>query len=119
MRRLICIWLLLCLPLQGFAMQWAPLLAADAVSITHQIEHDEHVQHHHHDDDDSIHYDDSDESVQHVLDHSTSPPAADLVAEPLLGVPAELITLVVPERSSSIPDPSIPGPQRPPAQTLG
>jgi hypothetical protein len=108
----------MCLPLHGFAMQWGALLAGGDTSIAHEIEHDEHVQHHH-EDDGSIHYDDSDESAQHLLDHPASPQPAHMVLPVLPGAPPQLVSTVATEEASYIPDPLLDCPHRPPASTLG
>ena len=72
MRRIVYILLLLlCLPLHGFAMQGGLPLAAGAPTLLHEIEHDQGVQHHH-DEDGSVHYDDSDKSLDHAQEHSCS-----------------------------------------------
>ena len=119
MRRLFCLFLLICLPLHGFAMQWGPLLAGENQTIGHQLEHDEHVPHHHHEEDGSVHYDDSDESEQHLLDHPTSPQPASPVPPFMAGAPEQLVSLVLMEGASGVPDPLLDCPHRPPAFALG
>lgn len=120
MRRLICLLLLVCLPLQSFALQSGALLYARAgdYSISHQVDHAEGVEHHH-DDNGSVHYDDSAESVQHIQDHSWSSQPA------FLSVPYQALP---PQQSGSpvddavarfIPDPFVDSPLRPPASSLG
>lgn len=117
MRHLLCLLLMLCLPLQSFALQWEHVLAGET-TLAHQLEHDGHVAHHHHDDD-SIHYDDSDESSRHVQDHTGSPqPAA--IPLPVHAVLApELVSIVRPAGPTSTPDPLLDCPQRPPSPALG
>lgn len=118
MRRIFCIFLLMCLPLHGFAMQWGGMLAGNNSTIAHELAHDEHVQHHHNDDG-SIHFDDSEESAQHLLDHSASPQPVDLVMPAVAGAPEQLVSIVVVDVASYIPNPFLDGPHRPPALTLG
>ena len=119
MRRLICILLMLCLPLQGFAMHGGALLFGSDEGIAHQVAHIEHIEHHHHDADGSVHYDDSEESAQHTQDHSCSPqfaflaiPYQALAPEPATGAVDATVT-------GFIPDPFLDSPLRPPALTLG
>jgi hypothetical protein len=99
-------------------MQWGTLLAGDGTLIVHELEHDEHVQHHH-DDDGSIHYDDSDESAQHLLDHPASPQPVHLVLPVMPGAPDQLVSTIAIDVTSYIPDPLLDRPHRPPALTLG
>ncbi|WP_175016911.1 hypothetical protein [Massilia sp. YMA4] len=117
MRHLLCLLLMLCLPLQSFAAQWEHVLAGET-TLAHEIAHDEHVQHHH-EDDGSIHYDDSDESAQHVQDHTCAgQPAA--FAVPLQAcTPAQLVSIVHPDGLALTPDPLLDCPHRPPASSLG
>ncbi|QBE62362.1 hypothetical protein [Pseudoduganella lutea] len=117
MRHLLCILLMLCLPLQSFALQWEHVLAGET-TLAHEIEHDEHVPHHH-DDDGDVHYDNSDESAKHVQDHTCSPqPAAiPLASEAVL--PTQLISIVRPDGPAPMPDPLLDCPQRPPSASLG
>lgn len=70
---------------------------------------------HHHDDDGSVHYDDSDESIQHAQDHSA--------CQPNFALPSVTIASLNFVRSTAVP--ALPGnvpsevflerPQRPPA----
>lgn len=71
MRRLICIFLLLLLPLHSFAMQgeWPP--SGNVFDLAHEVDHLEGTSHHHMADG-SVHYDDSGESAQHHAEHSAS-----------------------------------------------
>ena len=50
MRRLLCILLMLCLPLQGFAMQWGFAMQSSDLSLAHEALHEGFVSHHHEDD---------------------------------------------------------------------
>lgn len=117
MRRFVCIFLLLLLPLHSFAMQggWSPL--GNAFDLAHEAEHLEGTSHHHMDDG-SVHYDDSGESAQHHAEHaaschavalpSTGMPQVALIAQPFVrGEVRQYIPERVPEQ-----------PQRPP-QALG
>ncbi|NML63450.1 hypothetical protein HHL21_20620 [Massilia sp. RP-1-19] len=118
MRRLICIALLMCLPLQSFALQVGALLSGGGANMAHQIEHDNHVQHHH-DGDGSVHYDDSDESAQHAQDHTCSPQPADLSVPKLPSAPEQLVSVLKAEFSRFIPDPYLDDPLRPPSPAPG
>jgi hypothetical protein len=122
MRRLFCILLMLCLPLQGFAMQWRAALRPDAAplaqEIMHQVMHDARVSHHH-EGDGTVHVDNSDESTQHVQDHSAPPQPATLIAMAMPVAPPQLVFAVLTELSLFIPDPVPECPHRPPSPTLG
>lgn len=118
MRRLICILLLMCLPLQSFAVQGGSLLFESDSSLAHELAHDERVQHHH-EDDGSVHYDDSNESAQHIQDHSSSPQPAYLPIPKLPAAPEQLVSVAKTEFARFIPEPFLDGPLRPPAPTLG
>ena len=117
MRRLLCLLLLICLPLQSFASQIAGLRALEVAGLAHEIERSEEL--HHHDDDGSTHYDDSDESVTHADEHSTP-------AQLTLLQPADLLFNLspnsladYPDPASHIPDPCLDAPQRPPSFAPG
>lgn len=118
MRRILLICLLICLPLHGFALQWGSFMAADTSTIAHEMEHIENVQHHH-EDDGSIHYDDSDESQQHLLDHPATPQPGHIVLPVLPAAPNQLVSTIAVDVTSYIPDPLLDCPHRPPALTLG
>lgn len=115
MRRIICLLLLVCLPLQGFALPWS--MSTPAAGVLHEIDHDE-GRLHHHDDGGSVHYDDSEESAEHLQDHSSPQPVA-LIAPQLPGVPPEPAMAAVGGDSSFLPDPLPDRLQRPPAPSLG
>ncbi len=117
MRRIFCLLLLICLPLQSFAAQFTAVRLAQT-GTAHQLAHADHVHHHHHDDG-KVHYDESDESVQHSHEPSAS-------AQHLL--PKAALTLLTPvvvsladrvDPPSYIPDPYLDDPQRPPAFAPG
>ena len=99
-------------------MQWGTLLAGSATTIMHEVEHDEHVQHHH-EEDGSIHYDDSDESAQHLLDHPASSQPVHSAMPLMPGAPDQLVSTVALDAVSYIPDPLLDCPHRPPALALG
>lgn len=118
MRRLFCLLLLICLPLQSIAMQGQWLSVGAASDLMHEIAHDEGVLHHHHNGSSNMHFDDSDESVQHVLDHSTTPQTIDPPAPMPAPVFIELISLAHGERSQFLPEPLPDCPHRPPARSF-
>ena len=118
MRRLICILLLMCLPLQSFAFQVGSSAAGTDMSFAHEILHDEKVQHHH-DDDGSVHYDDSAESAQHIQDHSCSQQPVGFWVPKMASPPEQRMSVTVREFSRFIPDPFLDSPLRPPARALG
>lgn len=113
-RRLLCIFLLLLLPLHSLAMQDGSLAAGKAFDIAHEIEHLNATSHHHHDDDGSVHYDDSVESEAHFADHSASQQSASLPSGVMPPLPVESCTVKLFELTCSIPDPFLENPQRPP-----
>ena len=113
MRRLLCIFLLMLLPLHGFAMQGGGLSAGKMFDIAHEVEHLE-VTSHHHDDDGSVHYDDSGESAAHFADHSSCQQSASLPSGAMPSLLMEPCTIKRFELVYSIPDPFLENPQRPP-----
>lgn len=117
MRRFVCIFLLLLLPLHSFAMQggWSPL--GNAFDLSHEAEHLEGASHHHMDDG-SIHYDDSGESAQHHAEHTASGHAVDLPSNAMPRVILLATPLVRGELQQHIPEHIPEQPQRPP-QALG
>ncbi|MGZ8293730.1 MAG: hypothetical protein ACXWVG_11855 [Telluria sp.] len=118
MRRLICILLLLCLPLQSFAMHGGALAFGSDADLVHDAAHDDRIEHHH-DTDGSIHFDDSDESAQHVQDHSHSPHAVDIILAKLPAAPEQLVSVLKAEFSRFIPELFLDSPLRPPSPALG
>jgi hypothetical protein len=88
-RRFLCIFLLLFLPLHGFALQGGWLAAGQTFSPAHENVHQQGRSHHHHpgaDAQDAIHYDESDASAKHALEYcwtSHLAPALPSVAMPL------------------------------------
>jgi hypothetical protein len=116
MQRLLCLLLLICLPLQSFALQGRQLLSAD---IAHELQH-EHGVHHHHDDDGAIYYDTSDESLEHALDHAGSSTSVWSDGPGALCVPLiESVSAGLPEPPRFIPDRWPDCPHRPPSSALG
>lgn len=116
MRRFFQLLLLLCLPLYGFAMQGALPPAAGAA--LHALGNDTRL-HHHHQDDGSVHYDDSDASLDHAQDHSScAQPAVFPIARLMLpsAPPASLLARYV---TRVVPEPFLEGPHRPPACAPG
>jgi hypothetical protein len=116
-RRLFCLLLLICLPLQSFALQIVGVRLA-GTGAAHLLAHAEHVHHHHHDDG-KVHYDESDESIQHSHEPSATvqhllPKAAAALFSPLTVSFADRA-----DPTSYIPDPYLVDPQRPPAFTPG
>lgn len=119
MHRLICILLLICLPLQSFAMQGGLLAAASAgQGMAHSLAHAEEIAHHH-EHDGSVHYDDSAESVQHLQDHSSSSQAAYPTAPFQPAVQAQLAGAAGDHVAFHIPDPFLGSALRPPAPAPG
>ncbi|KRB92357.1 hypothetical protein ASE26_05070 [Duganella sp. Root198D2] len=107
-----------CLPLQGFARHWSEDIQTGDRSFAHGVLHDEHVSHHH-EADGSIHFDASDESVQHVQDHSCSPQPTGLLLPAVAAAPDQLVEIVSARVIAYIPDPMLELPHRPPALALG
>ncbi|WP_124574884.1 hypothetical protein [Herminiimonas sp. KBW02] len=114
MRRLICVFLLMLLPLQSFALQSAPAQVNHGFDIQHEIEH-LHGINHHHSEDGVAHYDDSGESTQHLSDNACAhTPVAlllDFALQLSFAVPLESSL----EMRDYIPHPHLERPQRPPA----
>ena len=119
LRRIVHLLLLLCLPLYGFAMQGGLPPVAEAVSLVHMLEHDRDIHHHHHEDDGTVHYDESDESLDHAHEHcSSSQPVG--FGFPRLVLPAlQPVSEPGPYIAQAVPEPFLDGPHRPPAFALG
>jgi hypothetical protein len=114
-RRLFCILLMICLPLQAFAWQGSlPPLGG----VAHQLDHENDV-HHHHDADGSVHYDHSEESVDHVQDGSSCGQFYNLPVTSVLIAPGPAGATLAVDVPRFIPKPFLDGPHRPPANTLG
>ena len=119
MRRIVHILLLFCLPLYGFAMQGGLPHVVDAVSLIHEVEHDEGIHHHHHEEDGSIHYDESDESLDHAHESSSSSQPVGFGLPPLLLPVEHPVSELGPYIAQTVPAPFLDGPHRPPALSLG
>lgn len=117
MRRFLCIFLMLLLPLQGFAMQGGSLPLEEMFDIAHEIDHLEGASHHH-DEHGSTHYDESGESAKHFAEHSASQVCVALPScvTPLLTIKRSRAAHIAP--GQYMPDPVPERPQRPP-QSLG
>ncbi|MEW6762466.1 MAG: hypothetical protein AB1437_16725 [Pseudomonadota bacterium] len=114
MRRIISIFLLLCLPLYGFAMQGALPQGFGVQPLAHELEHEEGIQHHHHEEDGSIHYDESEESLVHAQEHSSSAQPFSFHV-PSLTLPLERQRLVAAGFTArAVPEPFVDGPRKPP-----
>lgn len=118
MRRLLYILLMFCLPLQGFAMQWGQAIQAEEITLAHEMLHDEHVSHHH-EADGTLHFDSSDESIQHVQDHSCSAQPVGLFLPALAPAPLQLVERITVGDAVFYADAMLELPHRPPAFALG
>ena len=118
LRRIFYILLLLCLPLYGFAMQGSVPPAAGAASLVHELEHEEGI-HHHHEDDGSVHYDESDESLDHAQEHSSPSQPVSFGVVRLAIPPEQAVSEPGPYVAQEVPEPFLDGPHRPPAFALG
>lgn len=100
-------------------MQGSLLPVADAVSLAHELVHEEGIHHHHHADDGSVHYDESDESLDHAHEHSSpSQPVGFGISR--LALPAgQPVSELGPYTAQAVPAPFLDGPHRPPALSLG
>jgi hypothetical protein len=116
--RLICVFLMLFLPLQGFAMQVGSVTPGTIYNLAHELEHSEGVSHHH-EDDGSVHYDDSVESESHLADcsigHHYQP---GLPASLVFALPDDRPVALAEDGPAFIPDPVPQRPQRPPSASL-
>ena len=117
MRRLFCILLLICLPLQSFASQVAGLQSSRVSGMVHEMERLAEL--HHHDGHGSVHYDESDESVAHAGEHAGVVQFS-LLNRSHLDVKVALSSLLdFREPASYVPDSFPDDPQRPPAFAPG
>ncbi len=114
MRKFLCLLLVLLFPLQSFAMQVTSVRLFDLGRVAHEVEHSVGIEHHHHEEAGTIHYDDSDESVQHGLEHSPVSQVVFLAGFPLTLVPGDQVREQPVERAAFIPDPLLENPTRPP-----
>lgn len=117
MRRLFCLLLMMCLPLQSLAAQMTGVRLAGA-GVSHQLDHVNDIHHHHHDDG-QVHYDESDDSIEHS--HESSAMAQHLPLDEA-GLPFHPLNVTLadpPEPLSAVPHPYLDDPQRPPAFAPG
>lgn len=119
LRRFVYLLLLLCLPLYGFAMQGSLAPVAGGATLVHELEHDEGVSHHHHEDDGSIHYDESDASLDHAQEHSSPSQPAGFGLPRLSFPPEQAVSEPASYVARAVPEPFLDGPHRPPAFALG
>lgn len=119
MRRLFCILLLICLPLQSFSMQVGGMQVFAGDSLEHALEHAQEIEHHHHEEDGSVHYDDSQESMEHTQEHAAASAQCLLDTQCLPLEPRRLLTKIAPAFQSTIPNPDLEDPQRPPVFAPG
>lgn len=118
MRRIITIFLLLCLPMYGFAMHGGLSPANGLPSLAHAVEHDEGISHHH-EEDGSVHYDASDESLDHAQEHSCSPQAASISVPTLSFAPGQRLSERAALTTLAVPEPFLDGPRKPPRHAPG
>jgi len=113
-RRYLCIFLLMLLPLHTFAMQGAWLSMGNTLDIAHEIEHAQNTGHHHKADG-SVHYDESDESTQHASDHSCFQQMATLPSDGIVSVNSATSSAIALPVKLGIRDGFPERPQRPPS----
>ncbi|GIZ53294.1 hypothetical protein [Noviherbaspirillum aridicola] len=118
MRKLLCLFLLVLLPMHAFAMQGGWYWSGKAAySIAHEIDHLIGAAHHHDDHHGSgaVHYDDSEASAEHLSDHAAAHGCAAIPPSvtPLIAARATRTTEIQPQHY--IPDPFPQRLQRPPA----
>lgn len=114
MRKFFCLLLVLLLPLQSLAMQVTGVRLFDLGRVAHEVEHSVGIEHHHHEGAGTIHYDDSDESVQHGLEHSPVSQVVFLSSLPLTLVPGDQVREPPVDYTAYFPDPVLENPTRPP-----
>ena len=119
MRRLVHLLLLFCLPLYGFAMQGGLPHAQGPAPLVHVLEHEQGVQHHHHEEDGSVHYDASDESLDHVQECSSHSQPFGFSLPQLTVPPEEAASEPDAYLARTVPEPFLDGPHRPPAFAPG
>lgn len=118
MSRLICIILMVCLPLQAFALQRDMGMGGKMYSLAHEMEHAEGISHHH-EEDGTVHYDDSVESKLHLAESSSVhwPPGLPTIV--VLALPLILSCKALEDPPAFFPDRVPEQPQRPPSSSLG
>lgn len=92
--------------------------AVGAVSLIHELEHDEGT-YHHHEEDGSVHYDESDASLDHAQEHSSPSQPAGLGFPRLTVPPEQSVSEVGAYVAQPPPEPFLDGPHRPPTLALG
>lgn len=118
MRRFLTILLLLLLPLHGFATQIGWATAGHDHTIAHELEHAQGTSHHHQYDG-TIQYDESAESAEHVLEHTSCQLAFTLPSNGIRPLMLTSVLIAKAEAWQYIPDPIPERPQRPPSTSLG
>jgi hypothetical protein len=118
LRRIVRLLLLLCLPLYGFAMPGSLPPVAGAAALAHQLEHNQGV-HHHHEADGSIHYDESDQSLDHAQEHCSPLQPIGFGAARALIHPQQPVLEPGSYLNRFSPAPFLDGPHRPPAPAPG
>jgi hypothetical protein len=118
MRRLLCIFLMVFLPLHSFAMQGGWYSAGSAFDIAHEIDHLAGASHHHDDVHASVHYDDSNASDKHFAEHSAAQPCAALPTIITHSLAIDPFTFAMNDPGHYISDPIPERLQRPP-KSLG
>lgn len=118
MRRLFCLLLLVCLPLQSLASQTAGAWAASLALLTHDTDPAAQL-HHHHEEDGSVHYDNSDESVEHADEHSAAPQLIVLASSVMQFSHVAATLADYPDPASYLPEPCLEDPPRPPSFAPG
>lgn len=99
-------------------MQGGLPAVAGTASIVHEFEHDESA-YHHHEEDGSVHYDESDESIDHAQEHSSPPQPVGFGFPRLVLPPEQALSELGPYVAQAVPEPFLDGPHRPPAFALG
>jgi len=117
-RRLFCLLLLICLPLQSFASHVSSMQPLGLAGMaSHEIDRSDEL--HHHDDGGAIHYDGSEQSVAHADDHSAPVQFSALNRAAILFGLSPVSLADYPEPVSTIPEPCLDDPQRPPSFAPG
>lgn len=87
-------------------------------ALEHELEHEQGI-HHHHEDDGSIHYDESDESLDHAQEHSSPPQPVGVALPYMTFSPERPVSESGMYVARAVPEPFLDGPHRPPAFALG
>lgn len=125
MRRFLCLFLLVLMPLQAFAQQGGWTVAETktgasgvTVKVSQEIAHEiAHVngESHHHDDNGALHFDKSTESSQHLAEHGAgNAPVAGLPSTHMPPVSFRRLTLAISPFEFIVPEGLPECPQRPP-----